>query len=83
MKKKPVQMNMHDAKSHLSQLVKRAVGGEDVIIASGGKPQVKLVPVAAKAKRVLGSAAGQVRIKNGFDAFNAEIEKMFYGEYGR
>jgi prevent-host-death family protein len=39
-----VQVNMFDAKSQLSQLVKAALAGEEVIIASHGKPQVKLVP---------------------------------------
>jgi len=44
-----VQGNMLDAKSQLSRLVKAALAGEDVIIASHGKAQVKLVPCAAAA----------------------------------
>jgi prevent-host-death family protein len=44
-----VQVNMLDAKSQLSRLVKAALAGEEVIIASHGKPQVKLVPCAAAA----------------------------------
>jgi prevent-host-death family protein len=44
-----VQVNMLDAKSQLSRLVKAALAGEDVIIASHGKAQVKLVPCAAAA----------------------------------
>jgi prevent-host-death family protein len=42
-----VQVNMLDAKSQLSRLVKAALAGEEVIIASHGNPQVKLVPCAA------------------------------------
>ncbi len=42
-----VQVNMLDAKSQLSRLVKAALAGEEVIIASHGSPQVKLVPCAA------------------------------------
>jgi prevent-host-death family protein len=42
-----VQVNMLDAKSQLSRLVKAALAGEEVIIASHGKPQVKLVPCTA------------------------------------
>ena len=38
---------MLDAKSQLSRLVKAALAGEEVIIASHGNPQVKLVPCAA------------------------------------
>jgi prevent-host-death family protein len=42
-----VQVNMLDAKSQLSRLVKAALAGEEVIIASHGNPQVRLVPCAA------------------------------------
>ncbi len=41
-----MQVNMLDAKSQLSRLVKAALEGEDVIIANNGIPAVKLVPVA-------------------------------------
>jgi len=39
-----VQVNMLEAKSQLSRLVKAALDGEEVIIASHGKARVKLVP---------------------------------------
>ena len=39
-----VQVNMLEAKSQLSRLVKAALAGEEVIIASHGKAQVRLVP---------------------------------------
>jgi prevent-host-death family protein len=42
-----MQVNMLEAKSQLSRLVKAALAGEDVIIASHGKAQVKLVPCAS------------------------------------
>jgi prevent-host-death family protein len=38
-------VNMHAAKSRLSQLVAKAEAGEDVVIARAGKPAVRLVPV--------------------------------------
>jgi prevent-host-death family protein len=44
-----VQVNMLDAKSQLSRLMNAALAGEEVIIASHGKAQVKLVPCAAAA----------------------------------
>ena len=44
-----MQVNMLDAKSQLSRLVKAALAGEEVIIASHGKAQVKLVPCASAA----------------------------------
>ena len=44
-----IQVNMLDAKSQLSRLVKAALAGEEVIIASHGNAQVKLVPCASAA----------------------------------
>ncbi len=41
-----MQVNMLDAKSQLSKLVKAALAGEDVIIANKGVPSVRLVPVS-------------------------------------
>ncbi|MFO7630213.1 MAG: type II toxin-antitoxin system Phd/YefM family antitoxin [Prochlorococcaceae cyanobacterium] len=44
-----VQVNMLEAKSQLSRLVKAALAGEEVIIASHGKAQVRLVPCLSAA----------------------------------
>ena len=38
------QVNMHEAKTHLSKLVERAEGGEEIVISRAGKPAAKLVP---------------------------------------
>lgn len=42
-----MQVNMLDAKSQLSKLVKAALEGEDVVIANKGVPAVRLVPIEA------------------------------------
>ena len=39
------QINIHEAKTHLSQLLSRAMLGEDIVIAKAGKPIVRLVPI--------------------------------------
>jgi prevent-host-death family protein len=41
-----MQVNMLEAKSQLSKLVKAALAGEDVVIANHGKPMVRLVKLA-------------------------------------
>ncbi|MEB3361775.1 MAG: hypothetical protein VKI42_06580 [Synechococcaceae cyanobacterium] len=70
-----VQVNMLDANSQLSRLMKAALAGEEVIIASHGKAQVKLVPCASPAglKR-LGAlaAASPVLLASQVDAAFAE-----------
>ena len=45
-----MKVNMLEAKNQLSRLVKEALDGEDVIIASNGEPMVRLVPVARKGR---------------------------------
>jgi len=39
------QINVHEAKTHLSRLLDEAEAGEDIVIARGGKPVVRLVPI--------------------------------------
>ena len=46
-----MKVNMLEAKSQLSKLVKAAVEGEDVVIANNGKPVVRLVRIVHADKR--------------------------------
>ena len=39
-----MQVNILEAKNRLSQLIKAALAGEEVVIANRGKPVVRLVP---------------------------------------
>lgn len=77
-------VNMHEAKTHLSRLVERAVEGEEVIIAKAGKPLVKLVPVepvTVDTSKRLGGLEGRFVIPDDFKGFmREEIEEMFYGK---
>jgi prevent-host-death family protein len=62
-------VNMHEAKSTLSHLVEQAEAGEDIVIARAGKPIVRLVPVAAAARRRLSAPwKGKVTYSEGWDA---------------
>ena len=44
------QFNIADAKAHFSELVQKAMIGEEVVIAKDNKPLLKLVPVASPQK---------------------------------
>lgn len=73
-------VNMLDAKTHLSKLVKQVESGEvpEVIIARNGKPAAKLVRFAGKpAGQRIGIAKGRVEIPDDIDAGNAEIARIF------
>jgi len=74
--------NIHEAKTHLSRLIAKAVNGEPFIIAKAGKPlvQVSAIAPAAAPKRKLGFLKGQYNVPDDFKAFaREEIEEMFYG----
>jgi len=49
-------VTVHEAKTHLSRLIAEAMAGDEVVIARGKQPMVRLVPVNAPppAKRELG-----------------------------
>jgi prevent-host-death family protein len=65
----PVQVNIHEAKTHLSKLLARVREGEEIIIAKAGSPVARLVPVVDRpARRLPGSAKGKVAIAPNFDA---------------
>ena len=54
-----MQFTIHTAKAQLSKLIEAALSGEDVIIAKGSKPVVRLVPIPQSDFK-LGLLAGQV-----------------------
>ncbi len=75
-----MEVNIHEAKTHLSKLLERVALGEEVIIAKAGKPVAKLVPLNDQPKtRILGSAKGEFVVPDDFnDPLPKEIEDMFY-----
>jgi prevent-host-death family protein len=62
-------VNVHEAKTHLSRLLEEALAGEEIIIARGNEPVVRLVLVeSARPQRTFGWAKGQIRVAEDFDA---------------
>jgi prevent-host-death family protein len=58
---------VHQAKTNLSRLIKEACKGNDVVIARGKEPVVRLVPLArSRKKRLPGRLKGRIRILPGF-----------------
>lgn len=74
-------VNIHDAKTRLSELIARAVKGEPFVIAKAGKPMVKVTAIDApepKPKKRIGFAEGMFEVPDDFDTmFQKEIEDMF------
>ena len=61
-------MNIHEAKTHLSRLLKRVEDGEEITIARAGKPVAKLSAFRERPlQRVPGMDKGKVIIHTDFD----------------
>jgi prevent-host-death family protein len=76
------EVNVHQAKTHLSRLLQRVTQGEEITIARAGVPVARLVAVdKKKSVRPLGFARGKIRIADDFDApLPDELLAEFYGE---
>ena len=60
-------VSVHEAKTHLSRLLRRVESGEEVVIARSGQPIAKLVRVSEPRRREMGFDRGLV-IPEDFDA---------------
>ena len=65
-----LQVNVHEAKTHLSRLIRQALDGEEVVIAKGNRPLIRLevLPEARKARELGSERALIVRMEDDFDA---------------
>jgi len=63
------QVNVHEAKTHLSKLLTRVEAGEEIIISKAGKPIARLVPWNQNVKqRTPGLDSGLLSVPDDFDA---------------
>jgi prevent-host-death family protein len=60
-------VNMHEAKTHLSELVEAAERGERITIARNGEPAVILVPALKGARSPAGIYRGRLRVGDDFN----------------
>jgi len=62
------QVNIQDAKAHLSRYVEQAAAGQDLVIARKGKPVARLTAIEPKSAIRFGVLKGQVQVADDFDA---------------
>ena len=67
------QVGIHEAKTHLSRLLRRVAAGEVIVIARGGVPLARLVPIHSRARRELGRDRGDVVVDPDFDTVSPPI----------
>ncbi len=61
------QFTVHDAKTNLSRLITQALAGDEVVIARGSVPAVRLVPVEPRGRRSFGALKGKVAMDARFN----------------
>ena len=80
------EVNIHEAKTHLSRLVKDAAAGQAFVIARAGKPLVKVIPYVADAaagQQRLGFMEGEIAVPDDFDSMDSDaVAAWFCGDAG-
>jgi len=60
---------MHNARGTLGKLINEALAGKEVVLARGGRPVARIVPLdEAPRPRKLGALVGKVKLPDDFDA---------------
>jgi antitoxin (DNA-binding transcriptional repressor) of toxin-antitoxin stability system len=76
-----IQVNMHEAKTRLSQLAELVWQGEEVVIAKSGKPYLDLKPHQPRtAERKPGRYKGQIKLDDSFNTLPQDVLDTFEGE---
>lgn len=73
-----MKVSVYEAKSKLSQMINKALEGEEIVITRNGEDTVKLIPVPKKGSWI-GMWEGQIKIHDNFDD-PLEEEAYFTGE---
>lgn len=65
-----LQMNVHEAKTHLSRSLEQIKAGEGIVITRHGKPVARLIPYTVKPvqQRKPGSLRGKISFSEEFNA---------------
>ncbi len=71
---KSAKINIHQAKTHLSRLIEDVASGNEILIAKGGRPMARLVPLRRdETPRRPGMLKGKLKISDDFDLAEAAI----------
>ncbi len=74
-----MKVNIHEAKTNLSQLLKKVNEGQEIIIARAGTPVARLVAYTPKPdQRVAGTAKGRMTMA---DDFNDPLPEYILGDF--
>jgi len=80
-----IRINIHEAKAHLSEYLRRLRPGEAILLCRRNRPVAEIRPLPARPmkKRPIGLAAGKLRIpKRFFEPLPEDVIAFFRGEAG-
>ncbi len=60
-------VNIHEARTNLTELLRRVTAGEEIVISRSGKPVARLVPIQDSPKRLIGLDDGLYEVPDDFD----------------
>jgi prevent-host-death family protein len=72
-----VTVGMHEAKTHFSRLVEKALEGEEVVVTRSGEPVITFTPVRPRKTPNIGFAAGTIWVADDFDTLPDEVLAEF------
>jgi prevent-host-death family protein len=73
-----MEVNIHEAKTHLSKLLRRVAAGEEIVISKAGRPLAKIVPFTVPERRRFGIDRGLFEVPEDFDSpLPAEVVASF------
>ena len=72
-------VNSNEAKTQLTEWIRRSLAGERIVIAQGGVPLVELKPYPRTVRRQGGVWKGQVHMSEDFDEPLTDLEREIYG----
>jgi prevent-host-death family protein len=75
-----MQVNIHEAKTHLSRLLKQVAAGEEITISRAGVPVAKLIAAGThNESRPMGMDRGKIYMAEDFDRPDPALETLFCG----
>ena len=82
-----MEVNVHEAKTHLSRLLRQVAAGDEITISRaggrggrGGVTLAKLIAAGARSNaRPMGMDRGKIWMADDFDRSDPELEALFYG----
>ncbi len=79
---KTTMINLHEAKTHLSQVARKVRKGERFILCDRNKPFADLRPLRTddSGRRPFGLARGSIHVPDDFNTPDPEIEALFSGK---